>query len=120
MPFPYNLLLPLPPPTGEPQNVVLPTMGLLRIPGIGAGPDGAIGAQAIQLVASPWVITKADIFIGVEASAELYPHQEDPLADLLPVDAIIGSYIVRGELYTDPSNWTLIEDLKKRTAKAKG
>lgn len=120
MPFPYNLLLPLPPPTGEPQNVILPTLGLLRIPGIGPGPDGAIGAQTIQLVASPWVITKADIFIGAEASVELYPSKEDPLAELLPVDAVIGSYLVRGDLYTDPSNWTLVEDLKKRTAKATG
>ena len=114
MPFPYNLLLPLPPATGKPQNLELPTMGLLRIPGVGAGPDGVLGAQTLQLISSPWVITKADIFIGLDPSIELYRSKEDPIADLLPVDAVIGSYIVRGDLYTDPADWSLIADLKKK------
>jgi hypothetical protein len=34
----------------------------------------------------------------------------------VPVDAVIGSYILRGDLYTDPSNWTLIADLKRKKA----
>jgi Acetoacetate decarboxylase (ADC) len=114
MPFPYNLLLPLPPATGKPQNLVLPTMGLLRIPGVGPGPDGAVGARTILLVGSPWVVTKADIFIGVDPSIELYHSKEDPIGELLPIDAVIGSYIIRGDLYTDPMNWHVVADLKNK------
>ena len=38
LPPPYNLLLPLPPPTGEPQDYVITTMALRRFPGIGQDP----------------------------------------------------------------------------------
>ena len=45
LPSPYNLLLPLPPATGKPQDLVLKTMALRRFPGIGPGPNGAAGAD---------------------------------------------------------------------------
>jgi hypothetical protein len=35
LPPPYNLLLPMPPATGQPQDYVVPTAALRRIPGIG-------------------------------------------------------------------------------------
>ncbi len=64
LPPPYNLLLPLPSPTGKPQDYVLPTMALRRVPGIGPGPNGAAGAEVLQLVGTPWHITKAEIYAG--------------------------------------------------------
>src|SRR6478752_6456115 len=50
LPPPYNLLLPLPDPIGEPQDYIISTMALRRFPGIGPGPDGASGAEVLQLV----------------------------------------------------------------------
>ncbi len=113
LPFPYSLLLPLPPATGKPQDFVLPTMGLRRIPGIGPGADGAKGAELLQLVGSPWNVTKAEIFVGENVSMELYPSKEDPIGQFLPFNSVLGAYILRGDLQTDPSNWVLVEDLKK-------
>jgi Acetoacetate decarboxylase (ADC) len=117
LPSPYNLLLPLPPATGKPQDYVLPTMALRRVPGIGPGPNGAAGAEVLQLVGTPWHITKAEIYAGDAASMELYPSQEDPIGQLLPCNAVLGAYILRGDMYTKADEWVLIEDLKKHNAK---
>lgn len=117
LPFPYNLLIPTPPATGKPQDFILPTMGLRRIPGIGPGPNGAAGAEILELIGSPWNVTKAEVFAGLNASMELYPSKEDPIGRLLPVNSVLGAYILRGDLQTDPGNWVLIEDLKKNNAK---
>jgi len=43
MPAPYNLLLPLPAPTGKPQD----------------HPHGGAGAEVLQLIGTPWHVTKA-------------------------------------------------------------
>jgi hypothetical protein len=116
LPSPYNLLLPLPPATGKPQDYVLPTMALRRVPGIGPGPNGAAGAEVLQLVGTPWHITKAEIYAGEAASLELYPSQEDPIGQLLPCNAVLGAFILRGDMYTKSDEWRLIEDLKKTNA----
>jgi Acetoacetate decarboxylase (ADC) len=116
LPSPYNLLLPLPPATGKPQDYVLPTMALRRVPGIGPGPNGAAGAAVVQLVGTPWHITKAEIYAGEAASLELYPSQEDPIGQLLPCNAVLGAFILRGDMYTQSDEWRLIEDLKKTHA----
>ena len=116
LPSPYNLLLPLPPATGKPQDYVLPTMALRRVPGIGPGPNGAAGAEVVQLVGTPWHITKAEIYAGEAASLELYPSQEDPIGQLLPCNAVLGAFILRGDMYTKSDEWRLIEDLKKTNA----
>jgi hypothetical protein len=117
LPSPYNLLLPLPPATGKPQDYVLPTMALRRVPGIGPGPNGAAGAEVLQLVGTPWHVTKAEIYAGDAASMELYPSQEDPIGQLLPCNSVLGAYILRGGMYTKSDEWMLIEDLKKNNAK---
>jgi hypothetical protein len=117
LPSPYNLLLPLPPATGKPQDYVLPTMALRRVPGIGPGPNGAAGAEVLQLVGTPWHVTKAEIYAGDAAGMELYPSQEDPIGQLLPCNAVLGAYILRGDMYTKADEWVLIEDLKKHNAK---
>jgi hypothetical protein len=117
LPPPYNMLLPLPSPTGKPQDYVLPTMALRRVPGIGPGPNGAAGAEVLQLVGTPWHITKAEIYAGEGATMEIYPSKEDPIGQLLPCNALLGAYILRGDMYTKSDEWTLIEDLKRNNAK---
>jgi len=110
LPFPYNMLLPLPEATGEPQNFILPTMGLRYIPGIGSK---ATEADRLQLVGTPWVVTKAEVYAGVNPSMEIYPSEEDPIAQALPFNAVLASYILRGDMYTDVTEWVLFKDYIK-------
>jgi hypothetical protein len=44
---------------------------------------------------------------------ELYQSKEDPIGQLLPCNTVLGGYILRGDMYTNAAEWTLIEDLKK-------
>jgi hypothetical protein len=117
LPPPYNLLLPLPPPTGEPQDYVLMTAALRRFPGVGPGPNGAAGAEVLQLEGTPWHVTKAEIYAADAASMELYPwSEEDPIGQLLPVNSVLGAFILRGDMHTDADEWVLLEDLKRLAA----
>jgi hypothetical protein len=113
LPPPYNLLLPMPPVTGQPQDYVVPTAALRRIPGIGAGPNGHAGAVVLQLVGTPWHITNAEVYAADGASMEFYPSEEDPIGQLLPCNPVLGAYIIRGDMYTKSDEWVLLEDLKK-------
>jgi hypothetical protein len=117
LPPPYNLLLPLPPATGKPQDLVLKTMALRRIPGIGPGPNGVAGAEVLQLVGTPWHFPKAEIYAGDAPNMELFSSKEDPIGQLLPCNSVLGAFILRGDMYTDTNEWELIEDLKKNNAK---
>jgi hypothetical protein len=117
LPSPYNLLLPLPPATGEPQDYIIRTMALRRVPGIGPGPDGATGAEVLQLVGTPWHVTQAEVYAGDGATIELYPAKEDPIGLLLPCNAVLGAFILRGDMYTNAEEWELIEDLQSSGAK---
>ncbi|MET0715734.1 MAG: acetoacetate decarboxylase family protein, partial [Mycetocola sp.] len=116
LPTPYDQLLPLPPPSGQPQDYVIPTMALRRFPGIGAGPDGAAGAEVLQLVATPWHITKAEFFAGDLPSMELYPSKDDPIAQMLPCNLVLGAFILRGDMYTKSEEWMLLENLNEAAA----
>ena len=115
LPPPYDLLLPQPAPTGEPQDYVLKTMALRRVPGIGPGPNGATGAQVVQLVGTPWHVTRAEIYAGDAAAVELYPSKEDPIGELLPCNMVLGAFVLRGDMYTNADEWVLIEDLTAAT-----
>jgi hypothetical protein len=117
LPPPYNLLLPLPAATGKPQDYVVPTMALRRVPGIGPGPNGAAGAEVLQLVGTPWHVTKAEIYAGDAAGLEFFSSKEDPIGQLLSVNSVLGAFILRGDMYTKSEEWMLLEDLKKNNAK---
>jgi len=117
LPSPYNMLLPLPAPTGMPQDYVIPTMALRRVPGIGPGPNGAAGADVLQLVGTPWHVTKAEFYAADAANMEIFPSEEDPLSQILPCNSVLGAFILRGDMYTKSDEWMLIEDLKKNNAK---
>jgi hypothetical protein len=113
LPSPYDLLLPLPQATGKPQDFVLKTMALRRVPGVGPGPNGADGAEVLQLIASPWHVTKANVSAGGAPGMELCASQEDPIGELLPCNMVLGAFILRGDMYTRADEWTVVEDLKK-------
>jgi hypothetical protein len=115
-PPPYNLLLPLPTPTGQPQDYVITTMALRRFPGIGPGPNGAAGAEVLQLVGTPWHVTKAEFYAADAASLEFFRSEEDPISQLLPVNSVLGAFILRGDMHTKADEWMLLEDLKKNDA----
>jgi len=44
---------------------------------------------------------------------ELFPSEEDPLGQLLPCNAVLGAFILRGDMTTVSDEWVLIEDLKR-------
>ena len=114
LPFPYNLILPMPKPTGQPQPYVLPTMGLRRIQGVGPGPNGAYGAEIAQLVTSPWLMSKGAFYAANDVSLEFYPSKEDPIAQTLPINAVLAGVILQAELMTTTAtDWTVAEDLLK-------
>ena len=107
---PFNMLLPLPPATGEPQPFILPTIGLRTFPGVG---EHANQAEIIQIIGTPWVVTRAEVWAGVDPTIDFVASEEDPLHDHFPVNAILGSFLLRGDMHTDPSQWLLIRDYKK-------
>jgi len=111
LPFPFNMLLPMPEANGKPQPYVLPTIGLRTIPGVGKNSGKA---QVQQLIGTPWIITRATVWEGLDASIDLIPNKEDPLADNLPVNMILGAFILRGDMHTDPKVWPLLEDYKAK------
>ena len=104
-----NMLLPLPAATGEPQPYVLPTIGLRTFPGVG---EDAAKTQVQQLVGTPWIITEAAIWEGKTPSIDIHSTLEDPIAEMLPVNAVLASFILRGDMYTDPNEWLLLKDYK--------
>ena len=115
LPFPYNLVLPMPAPTGTPQSYVLQTMGLRRIQGIGPGPTGAGGAVIAQLVTTPWRVSEGAFYAANEVSLELYPSKEDPIAQTLPVNSVLAGVILRADVMTTApgEDWAVAADLMK-------
>ena len=111
LPFPYNMLLPMPEATGEPQPYILPTIGLRTIPGVGKDADKT---QVQQLIGTPWIITKATVWEGLNASIDFIPSKEDPLAKHFPINMILGAFILRGDMHTDPKDWLLLEDYRNQ------
>jgi hypothetical protein len=115
LPFPYNLILPIPAPTGAPQDYVLTTMGLRRIQGVGPGANGSDNAVIAQLVTSPWKVKQGAIYAASEVSLEFTPSKEDPIAQMLPVNSVLAGVVLRADVMTTtPSeDWKIAVDLKK-------
>lgn len=110
LPAPYNMLLPMPAATGEPQPYILPTIGMRTIPGVG---KDAGQAHVQQLIGTPWVITEAMVWEGLTPSIDFIASMDDPIARALPVNMVLGSFILRGDMYTDVREWMLLHDYKK-------
>jgi hypothetical protein len=111
LPFPYNMLLPLPKANGKPQPYILPTIGLRTIPGVG---QAAKQTEVQQLIGTPWIITKAHVYAGLDPSIDIIPSKEDPIAQKLPINMVLGAFILRGDMHTDPTQWLLLKDYKKK------
>lgn len=111
LPAPYNLLLPMPPATGKPQSYVLPTIGLRTVPGVG---KEAARASVHQLIGTPWIITEARVWEGLDPSIDLIPSEEDPIARALPANQVLGAFILRGDMHTNVKDWMLLEDYLAR------
>jgi hypothetical protein len=88
-------------------------MALRRFPGIGSGPNGAAGAEVLQLVGTPWHVTEGRDLRRRHRQHGILPIEEDPIGQLLPVNAVLGAFILRGDMHTKADEWVLIEDLKK-------
>ena len=109
LPFPYNMILPLPPANGRPQPYILPTIGLRTLPGVGGK---ALQAEVQELIGTPWVITRAKVYAGLNPSLDLLSSPEDPIARKLPVNMVLGAFILRGDMHTDPAQWKLLKKYK--------
>jgi hypothetical protein len=111
LPFPYNQILPLPPANGKLQDFTLKTTGLRRFPGVGAGPEGILSGQILEVVDTPWVVSKADLYVGQNATLEFYPSDEDPIAQYFPIHTILATIIMHAEVMTvDAKNWKVVKD----------
>lgn len=106
LPFPYSMLAPMPEATGEPQPFVLKTMGLRYLPPVGSEKTG----KPLQLIDTPWVVTEGSVYEGLNPSIDLSPLDEDPVAQALPVNSVLGSYIVKGSMYTNSAEWSVVFD----------
>jgi Acetoacetate decarboxylase (ADC) len=114
LPFPYNLILPMPAPTGAPQDYVLTTMGLRRIAGVGAGAGGADDSVIAQLITSPWKVSQGAVYAASDISLEFTPSKEDPIAQMVPVNSVLAGVVLRADVMTTaPAEWRIATDLKK-------
>ena len=71
-------------------------------------------AEVLQLIGTPWVVTKGEIYEGLDASMDLVPLKEDPIAQKLPFNSVLGAYIVKGTMYTDSAEWPVLHDYNKK------
>src|SRR4029078_12981212 len=91
-PFPYNLTLPLPEPTGSSQPLPFSTICTRVIPDAGGGSFGLT-----QLPGWKWTLERGEIW-AADASLSFRPSDNDPLAHL-PVNQILDAVVFYGDMY---------------------
>jgi hypothetical protein len=105
LPYPYNMTLPLPPPTGSPQeSVTLPTASFKVMPAVGS--DTPLVARVIG---SPWRM-KGTFRSGSGGSATYRPSNEDPFYKL-PILKILGAMYFEGNMTLAFKEMTILADL---------
>jgi acetoacetate decarboxylase len=110
LPYPYNLTLPLPPPTGKPQeSFPFPVMTVKLFPGVGS--DNPAPALA-ELIAAPWRMS-GNVYAGSDATIATYPSESDPFYKL-PVLKVLGAVYAHGDMSLALSEAKVVEDLLKR------
>jgi acetoacetate decarboxylase len=93
-PFPYNLTLPLPDATGEPQALPFKTMCTQFIP----NPFETKNRWALsRLTTMTWTLEKGELWAG-DATLEFRPSDDDPLYKL-PVNQILDAMVFYGDMY---------------------
>jgi acetoacetate decarboxylase len=110
LPYPYNMTLPLPPPTGKEQATVLfPTSTIKLIPGVGA--DNPMPVVA-RLIGAPWQM-KGNFHSGSAASAAYGRSDVDPLYKL-PILKTLGAMYFEGEMTLALKDMKVLDDMLKR------
>jgi acetoacetate decarboxylase len=96
-PFPYNLTLPLPEPTGKVQPLPFKTMCTRFIMNpqweLEKRPQWALA----QLCHSTWTLEKGSLSAG-DATVAFQPSDDDPLYKL-PVNMILDAMLFKGDMY---------------------
>jgi hypothetical protein len=86
--------------------------------GMGAGKSPAThsGVEPHRDRWAPWHVTKAEFYAADAVSMEFFRSEEDPIGELLPVNSVLGAFILRGDMHTNADEWMLLEDLKRLAA----
>ena len=106
LPYPYNMTLPLPPPTGKPQaSVPFPTSTLKLVPGVEVGNPPSVA----RLIGAPWRM-KGDFHSGSEASAVYGRSDADPLYKL-PILKTLGAMFFKGEMTLALKEMKVLDDM---------
>ena len=93
-PFPYNLALPLPQPSGEPQAVPYVTLQSRFIPNTTVGAEDHGPWRSSPRGCGPWSRGR----LGRRRDSRVPPLEEDPLS-LLPVNAVLSAMLFQGDMY---------------------
>ena len=62
----------------------------------------------------PATIDKARVYAGLDPSIDIIPSKKDPIAQKLPINMVLGAFILRGDMHTDPEQWLLLKEYKKK------
>jgi acetoacetate decarboxylase len=91
-PEPYNLALPLPEPTDQPQALPFNTMTMRLIPNPSVENPWAL----TQLNGTVWTLETGTLWAG-DATLAFHPSEQDPVANL-PVNAVLDAMLFRGDM----------------------
>ena len=110
--YPYNMTMPLPPPTGKEQPTVpFPTATLKWVPGVGGDGKGNPRPSLARLIAAPWHM-KGN-FHGAGGAAASYGKSElDPIYKLPNLKTLGGMYF-SGEMTLAFSEMVVLDDMLK-------
>ena len=110
LPFPQNVTLGIPKPTGKPQpSILLPTLTFKWISGVGSKkPKPALA----QMIGAPWRLS-GEFSSMKDVSVNMHPTEEDPLHKL-PVLKILGATYVKGYMTLKIEEIKVLKDYLKR------
>jgi len=96
-PFPYNLTLPLPDPTGKAQGLPFKTMCTRYILNPQWELENRPRWALAQLCHSTWTLEKGTLWAG-DATVSFHPSDDDPLYKL-PVNMVLDAMLFKGDMY---------------------
>lgn len=113
LPYPYDITMPLPPPTGKEQETVpFPTSTLKWVPGVGGDGKGNSKPSLARLIGAPWYM-KGIFHSGDGASATYGKSDLDPMYKL-PNLKTLGAMYFSGEMTLKFSDMVVLDDLLKK------
>lgn len=107
LPYPYNMTLPLPPPTGKPQeDFPFPVMTIRLFPGNGSDHPAPVVAE---LIGAPWRMS-GDVYSASDATLAYYPSESDPFYKL-PILKVLGAACAHADMKLAMKEVKVVEDL---------